>query len=890
MVIKINYIKNPELNIISAPYVGNIHTKFNKIDCIDNIVFYSFDIETLDETFKDIEKHLNEDGFETYVTNNKKILYKGKNNYIINNFDFLLDKKIYIAVTNIFETSELIFDNDYKEKTILKLSEYNYTTVTTHKGEIVNSGIINTNNKLTSFSWNINNIELFEKVYYEVSLWKDNKLLKIYNTKQREFVFAEHALKESDGFFELIVVAKDLYGSSSLPSSYRFNLKTKIVDDFKITIVNDYLEESNISNLSSPKFKIYPYEKGYDYKIYLNNKIYSYLESIENQKEYFQLDDINKCLYFYCPDILSDGRYLLNMEKIDNIGNKTGNYINPLGKHGTTFLNFLICTVFSPAPELIDFYWINSTDVFINWKSQDSAKTYRIYQNSTLLAETEKTFITFKPILEEGKDLNIDIISYDYMGKPSEKPCRVLLKKYSDVINNITINKTNFIFTNNSYFTNNPNPLFEWNINDSSKLKYYKVSLDGSNWFKIIDNKFLFNNYLINGIYTFRIVAVNKNDIPGIINTFTFNLQTNKTSMPVFDRETINLKPRPIEKIKISWLKVKNNFKYNYIFNETLITKETKRFETFDNFVELKKHKDILKVGINSISIQSTDIFGNSSDFATINFIITDNKKREVGNFNLTQIDNKSNELKYTWQLPEFEENTFCKLFLVDPKDIDREIIDEFNDREFTNTINFDIDGMWYIELEWYKRIGENIISLNKTDKIYHLYNSYDYDIINFSIDKEILTWQTSKISNYNYFKYSIASEHSEYLEYKTTYSNTLDLTNKLLAGKYKINIISYSVNNLETDNKEFIFEIFKEYNYKEKEIILTEELKATVNIFKNTNTFIIKDIKDISNNIKKGILMYKKINETDYTFYEENFPLIINENYNFIYNEVVID
>lgn len=891
------YIKNPELNLIIAPYKEDLHIKFDNIECRNNVLFYAESFEELNELYLLLEQKLNTSDLDSFILNNKKFIYKGKNNYHIEHFEGFANKEIWIGLTNSFDTTELIFENgEFIEKNIIKLSEFNYKSIELHKGEIVNSGIIDTNNKLTYFTWSINNIERFEKIYYEVSLWKNNKILKLFNTNKNEFVFAEHALKENDGYFELLVVAKDVNGSTSLPASYRFNLKTKIVDDFKITIINEFEEESNVSNLNSPKFKITPYEEGYDYRIYLNNQVYSYLESTEQQKEYFQIDKIKNCMYFYCPEILSDGRYLLNMEKIDNVGNKTGNYINPLGKHGTTFLSFVICTVFLPAPEIIDFYWINNNKVFLNWKSNESAKNYKVFQNSTLLADSEKTFIEISPIQEEGKDLIIDIYSYDYMGKRSEEPCKITLKKYSEVINFIDIKKESFVYENNTYYTNNPNPLFQWEIPDSSKLKYYKVSLDGSNWFSTVDNKFMFNTFLLNSSYTFRVQAINENEIPGIINTFTFNLQNNKTAIPVFDRATITLKPSVIDDIKISWLEIKNVFKYRIVFNETLITENTPYKETFDLFIELKNCTDLVKVGINTINVQSVDIFGNSSDYASLSFTVLPNSLSQTkpavrNSFFVDQSENNDNKT-FTWSIQKPEGATFCKLFLVDPKDIDREIIDRFEGDQYTNNnVNFDIDGTWYIELEWYKQVNDTkFIALNKTDKLYHIYNSFFFDITNFQINENVLTWSTTKESNYNYFNYSIAPIGSEFLNYTKSYSKQLDLNNKVLNGNYKINIIGYSINNLETVNKEFTFEITQDYNYEEKEIFLNEYLKAKIKLFKNKNIFQFIEIKDLNENKKQGVLMYKKAQEEDFKFYSKEVFLETKKNYNFIFNEVLTE
>lgn len=890
------YIQNPELDLSVAPKGKQFHCKFNEINCNKYIIISAQNIYDLNEVYIKIKNKLESIkfiDFEKELQNLKKNLkgleYFGNNNYFINQLENFENKNLFIAVFCCFEFNEEIFELDKLiEVKKIKVSEYNYKKIKTHKQEVVLTGNIDTNNKLTEFFWKIDNKELFDSIYYEVSLWKDNKLIKIYTTTNDSFIFAEHALEQNDGLFELIVVAKDTYESSSAPASYIFNLKTEIIDDFKIIMENEFEEEVNVTSLNSPKFKIYPFEEGFDYKIYLNNEIFSYKESIEQNKEYFKIDNSKNCLYFYCPLILEDNRYLLNIEKIDDVGNKTGNYINPMGKYGRTFFNFIISNIVPEKPELIDFYWLNNTKCFLNFKSNEKTKSFKIYQNNYLITETIESFCEIAPVFESTKDLIIKIFAINYMGVASELPLEINIKKYVDFIDNIDIDKEDFIFNNDEYFTNNPKPLFKWNTSENKNLKYYAVSLDGSNWTKIKDNRFIFKKPLKDNKYKFRIKAVNIDNIEGQINTFDFKLQTKNLSSPLFTRETLTLKPNTLEKINLSWLPVNNIKNYQFCFNINPLNIEENIFETNKTQISCKDYSKYLSTGINKILIRTIDYFNNKSKWNAINFIILNEDKIIKEDFLLLNLNSSipSDEF-YNFSIPEILEYPYKKLFLISPNGIDIEIIDEFEGSEWTNTIPFNEDGIWQLEIQYFKKIDDKQIFSNKINYLEHIYNSYHYKTDMLRIENNIIKWNSQANNNYNYYEYSICLKDFNYLNFNKTYSNEININNKFISGQYKFLLKTYSLNNIFCEEHELFFEINDNNNLIEEEILL-KQIKLKIKKFNNKKIFYIDKITNLRNEEINGILLYKKVQEQYFEIYNKNNFLNLNTNYNFLFNEVI--
>lgn len=890
------YIQNPEMDLSVAPKGKEYHCSFNHIDSNKYIIISAQNIYDLNELYLNIKNKLESvefNNFENELIKLKNNLngfeYYGKNNYFINSLENFENKNLIIAVFCCFEFNEEIFELDkLKEVKKIKLSEYSYKKIKTHKQEAILTGNIHTNNKLTEFFWNIDNKELFDKIYYEVSLWKDNKLIKIYETSNDSFVFAEHALDQNDGEFELIVVAKDSYDSSSVPASYIFNLKTEIADDFKIVMENEYEEEVNVTSLNSPKFKIYPFEEGYDYKIYLANETFSYKESLEQGKEYFKIDNSKNCLYFYCPLILEDNRYLLNIEKIDDVGNKTGNYINPMGKYGRTFFSFIISNIVPEKPELIDFYWLSNTRCFINFKSDEKTKSFKIYQNNFLMTETVESFCEISPVFEQGKDLIIKVYTVNYMGMLSDFALEINIKKYIDFIDDINISKDDFEFKDDEYFTNNPKPLFKWDISDIKNLKYYAISLDGSNWTKIKDNRFIFKKPLKDNKYKFRIKAINLDGIEGQINTFDFKLQTKNLSAPLFTRETLTLKPNTVNNIKLSWLPVTNIKKYQFVFNTSLIEENENIFETNEDFILCENYKQYLSTGINKIMIRTVDLFNNKSKWNALNFIIT-NEDKIIQEDILSLSINQSSPLDgfYTFSIPELLGYPFKKLFLISPEGIDIEIIDEFEGNEWTNAKEFDQDGVWQLEVQYFKKSDDKQIFSNKINYIDHIFNSYHYLTNNLRIDNNIIKWDSETNNKYNYYEYSICLKDFNYLNFNKTYSNEINIKNKFIAGKYKLMLRTYSLNNILCEEHELFFEINDIYNLIEEEILL-KEIKLKIKKFNNKRIFYINKITNLKNEEIQGILLYKEIKEQYFNIYNKENFLNLNTNYNFLFNEVI--
>lgn len=892
------FIQNPELDLMVAPKGNYYHCMYQKIDCLKYIILREKNIYDLNDTYNKIKKILEEDTFANfqnnlkYIKNNfKTVDYIGEENYYVNYLENEQNKTFQIAVMCVFEDIEEVFElNQIKEIKKIKVSEYDFEKIKTHSSEPILTGNINTNNKLTEFLWKIDNEGLFENIYYEVSLWKDNKLIKIYNTTNDSFILAEHALEQNDGTFELIVTAKDSYDSSSKPASYIFYLKTDISDDFKILMKNEFDEEINVTNLNSPTFEILPYEDGFDYKIYLDNSEFSYLESIKEDKEYFKIDTARNSLLFYCPLILQEGRYLLNIEKVDDVGNKTGSFINPNGKYGRTFFSFIVSNELPPTPELIDYYWISNTRCFLNFKSNENAKTFRIYQNTFLIKEIFDSYTEVTPIIESEKDLILNIYSVNYLGSMSEEPLRLNVKTYRNYIDDINIDTESFIFKDGDYYTNNSRPCFQWSINDDKNLKYFAISLDGSNWIKIKDNKFIFSKSLKDGNYSFRVRAINKDDLEGQIKIFNFKLQTRNLSAPIYSRETMKLKPNIIEKLKIEWLKVNNIKNYQFVFNKNMILEKDEKFETIKESIDLIDYKEYVKIGINTISLRTIDYFGNFSAWNSFSFVVTNQEYEHLEsiqsiNFNL---DSKPNDKFFTFEIPKLIGYPLKKIFLISPSEIDVEIIDVYESDKFTNKDEFNEDGVWKLEIQYFKEIDGKHVYSNTINYIEHIYNSYHFEFEKIRIENNIIKWDSSSNIKYNYYEYSICEKDSDYLNFNKTYGREINILNKLIDGKYKILIKSYSLNNIFCEEKEFNFEVTKESNFSIEKIIINQALQMKIKKYKKENYFKIISIIDKDEKEIKGVLLYKKVFEQYMQVYENNKPLSLNTNYNFTFNEVI--
>lgn len=174
-------------------------------------------------------------------------------------------------------------------------------------------------------------------------MWFENKIYKIYDTKETSFLLSDHSILD-EGDFELIVVTKDNFGASSEPALFKFRLKTSfIIDDVSIKMIDDEGDQIDISTKANPTFRISNFNSDYDYVLNFDNTHkYSYKESVASGTALFYHNKSEGSLDFKIPKNLKTGNHNLNLSIVDEISNTYGgDYLFPTGEHGSHFFFFL---------------------------------------------------------------------------------------------------------------------------------------------------------------------------------------------------------------------------------------------------------------------------------------------------------------------------------------------------------------------------------------------------------------------------------------------------------------------------------------------------------------------------------------------------------------------
>ena len=878
---------SPNYNIVLAPKENSFHIKYDLFSkALKNIIIVANDESDATDNYLFIKKYIETYDFSIPKFNSEGIAIATPQllfDFLMHSFSFIY----YVGDSDYFfykypsgkkfgvPVSVCLFSVYFDDSEKLLCTSYELASTKLHDSELNYCGEIKTNNKSSTWSWSSENND---SLFYTVSLWHENKIYKIYDTKDTSFLLTDHSVLD-EGDFELIVVTKDNFGASSEPAFFKFTLKTSfIIDDVSIKMIDDEGDQIDISTKANPTFRISNFNENYDYVLNFDNTYkYSYKESVAAGTALFYYNKSENSLEFKIPEKLKTGNHNLNLSIIDEINNVYGgDYLFPTGEHGSHFFFFFIADVQSEAPELVNYLWNDDGSLLISWKSDELSKSFDVYQGSTFLLNTIETVCLIEPLVSKKVDTVITIKPYGYDSKASNNVLSVTVKKPILTVSSFNIFLKDAIVLDEKTYINNPCPTFSWEtIYSTESIANYMVSLDGSNWFGINTKEYTFPK-LKDGEYTFRLKAVftDKTYTQAEANLFSFILKTTMPSYPIFSKETINNTESFFDDLFFSWNEIADTSYYELNFNDSNFVKKVSTAEFSPSKDETAKK--FLKVGWNTVSLTNTSKYGNTSKATKLSFLITRDKKKTV--FYNAPI---SFETFYALPVSLHGTKNIFTYVITDPDDI---IFEEYEDGPktfFRNSLPFLKNGIYKFDV-----LLDNKKAI---ETFYYNFNSYSFRILDLVFDGLFVKWSIDNNEIFPFFEYSISLIGSNYKTWNTCKTNQTPNLSGLPSGEYKMFLKAYSFDGNLQETKELIgFRIEGKDSFSVKEIPVPGLAGIYLSIlhYKKSDSFVINHVTD---GIKKinCFLQYKDTEKNIYSLYNLEKKTILNTKtfYDFIIN-----
>ena len=878
---------SPNYNIVLAPKENSFHIKYDLFSkALKNIIIVANDESDATDNYLFIKKYIETYDFSIPKFNSEGIAIATPQllfDFLMHSFSFIY----YIGDSDYFfykypsgkkfgvPVSVCLFSVYFDDSEKLLCTSYELASTKLHDSELNYCGEIKTNNKSSTWSWSSENND---SLFYTVSLWHENKIYKIYDTKDTSFLLTDHSVLD-EGDFELIVVTKDNFGASSEPAFFKFTLKTSfIIDDVIIKMIDDEGDQIDISTKANPTFRISNFNENYDYVLNFDNTYrYSYKESVAVGTSLFYYNKSENSLEFKIPEKLKTGNHNLNLSIIDEINNVYGgDYLFPTGEHGSHFFFFFIADVQSEAPELVNYLWNDDGSLLISWKSDELSKSFDVYQGSTFLLNTIETVCLIEPLVSKKVDTVITIKPYGYDSKASNNVLSVTVKKPILTVSSFNIFLKDAIVLDEKTYINNPCPTFSWEtIYSTESIANYMVSLDGSNWFGINTKEYTFPK-LKDGEYTFRLKAVftDKTYTQAEANLFSFILKTTMPSYPIFSKETINNTESFFDDLFFSWNEIADTSYYELNFNDSNFVKKVSTTEFSPSKDETAKK--FLKVGWNTVSLTNTSKYGNTSKATKLSFLITRDKNKTV--FYNAPI---SFETFYALPVSLHGTKNIFTYVITDPDDI---IFEEYEDGPktfFRNSLPFLKNGIYKFDV-----LLDNKKAI---ETFYYNFNSYSFRILDLVFDGLFVKWSIDNNEIFPFFEYSISLVGNNYKTWNTCKTNQTPNLSGLPSGEYKMFLKAYSFDGNLQETKELIgFRIEGKDSFSVKEIPVPGLAGIYLSIlhYKKSDSFVINHV---TNGIKKinCFLQYKDTEKNIYSLYNLEKKTILSTKtfYDFIIN-----
>lgn len=878
---------SPNYNIVLAPKENSFHVKFDAFsEALKNLIIVANDESDATSNFLFVKKYIENYDFSSPKTNSAGILITTPDllfDFLMQSFSFVY----YIGVNNYFSytypenknfgipITVCLFSVYLDENNNLLCTSYELASTKLHDSKLNYCGEIKTNNKSSAWSWSA---ESNDSLFYTVSLWFENQIYKIYDTKETNFLLSEHLVLD-EGNFELIVVTKDNFGASSEPAYFKFKLKTSfIVDAVSVKMIDEEGDQIDISTNTNPTFRITNFNETYDYILNFDNTYkYSYKESVANGTALFYYNKSENALEFKIPEKLKTGNHNLNLTIIDEINNTYGgDYLFPTGEHGSHFFFFFIADVQSEAPELVSYFWNDDGSLLISWKSDELSKSFDVYQGSTFLLNTIETVCLLEPLVSKKADTVITIKPYGYDGKASNNTLSVTVKKPILTVSSFNISLKDAIILDEKTYTNNPCPTFSWEtIYSTESIANYMVSLDGSNWFGINTREYTFTK-LKDGDYTFRLKAVftDKTYTQAEANLFSFTLKTNLPSYPVFSKETLNNTESLFEDLFFSWNEIADTSYYELNFNDSDFVKKIYGHE-YSPSTDLEINNK-LKVGWNTVALTSTSKYNNTSKSTKLSFLIT----RTVSN-TTTYSAPISFETFYSLPVSLHGVKNVFTYVITGPDGIVFETFEDGPKSFFRNSLPFVKNGVYSFD-----------VFLNNKKMIetfYYNFNSYSFRILNLFFDGEFIRWDIDNNDIFPKFEYSITLTNDSYKTWNTCRTFQTPNLKVLPPGEYKMFLKAYSFDgNLQETKELTFFKINGTDSFSIKDIPVPGVAGLFLNIlhYKKSDSFVINYVTNGTEKIN-CFLQYKDTEKNVFSLYNMDKKTILNTKtfYDFIIN-----
>ena len=884
MVIFLNF--TPDYKLVLAPKENSFHLRFSSFDkALTNVVLINNNESDLLSDYLFIKKYIEEYDFDNPKVNSNGVLINTKEllfSFILESFSF-----VYFISPDT-EFSYFFPDNKNFGKNIsccvfsiclvedeLECTSFSVTSTKLHNAKLNFCGEVKTNNKTSRWSWGS---ELTEDFFYTVSLWLNSKIYKIFDTNDNFFVLSDHLVLE-EGEFDLIVVTKDKFGSSSDPSLFKFKLKTSfIVDSVSVFMINEDGDKVDVSSNSNPTFRITNFSPENDYILNFDNVYkFSYKDSLKSGKLLFYNNVSENALEFTIPEKLSTGNHNLNLSIVDEINNVYGDdFLAPIGEHGTHFLFFFVADTQSEKPELLRYQWNTDGSLLLSWKSDDLSKSFDVYQGNTFLKNTIETICIVEPVIDKKLETVLTVIPYGYDGKASNNTMTVTVKKPIITISNFKITLKDAIVLDEKYYTNNPCPTFSWGSTYSTEsIANYMVSLDGSNWFGINSKEFTFER-LKDGDYTFRLKAVftDKTYTRPDLNVFNFTLKTNLPSYPIFSRETLNNFQSTFKNLYFSWSEIFDINHYKLIFNDGEY--ETQVYNT-NYYIPATDSNIKLKTGWNTVSLFSVSKFGNVSKATKFSFLVTNEETVKKTQY----YSPISFEPFYSLKLDLFGSKKVYDYVIKDPDGLIFETFKNGPLNFLKNSKTFVKNGIYTYDVFFE---GEKAI-----DTFYYNYNSYSFKIDSLLFDGEFIKWSINNPAITPLFEYSFCLEEEEFNTWTRCKTFQTPSLSGYSAGTYKFSIKSYSFDGTLQEIKELTqIKINSLANFSLEKIAVPGFANVFLNIlfYKKSNCFIINSVEK-DGAISDCFLQFKSVDENVYKLYELGSKKILDSKkmYDFLIN-----
>lgn len=889
---------SPNYELILAPKENSYHLKFSSFtQALKTVVLSSKSEEDVLENYYFLKNYI-----ETYDFSNPKKNTKGEDitdvdglvSFLLETFTFVS----WIGIDNYFSysypenknfgtnISVCVFSIYYDTENKIKCTYYNTASTKLHNTELNYCGEVNTNNKTSKWSWDVDSNN-YSDLFYTVSLWFEEKIFNIFDTTKTSFVFSDY-LSLDEGLFELIVVTKDKSGACSDPAYYKFKLKTSFtVANIKVEMIDDEGNKIDISTKTNPTFRIYNFNSSYNYILNFDNLYkFSYKEALASGTNLFSVNNAENALEFKYPDKFISGSHNLNITVMDEINNTFGDDIlSPEGIHGSHFYFFYIAASQSENPELISYMWQDNGSLLISWKSDQFSKSFDLFQGNTFLANTIETICELEPMIYKKNEVVITIIPYGYDGSPSNNTLSVSVKKPIQTISSFNISLKDAIILDDKSYTNNPCPTFSWNTTFStSSIANYMCSLDGSNWFGINTSEYTFQK-LKDGDYTFRLKAIflDKTYTQPDLNTFNFTVKTTLPSYPVFSKETLNNTETTFEKLFFSWAEISDTSYYELSFNDGQYIKQVYSSTSYCPFYD--KNNSVyaipLRTGWNTLTLSSVSKYGNKSKGTKLSFLINKNNEPAFSPFYYAPI---SYEKFHSLNVSLNNNETGYRYLIKDP---DKDVFEDYTDtskKYFRNSKPFVKNGIYTYEV--FLNDEPVIPTFNYT------FNSFSFSFNNLYFDNEFVRWEINNNDIAPKFEYSLALQDSDCFIWNTTLAKQTPSLKLLAPGVYKFKIKAYSFDGTLQEEKELlnIFiaekELFSELLVP---ILGLQDLKLNCLFYKKSNSFVVLSVFDFNNEEVNCFLQYKTSDEDVYQLYSfDKKPLLSTKGiYDFIINKI---